>query len=105
MRGQVREEGGPHIWKQLLKHPAPFPVADSPPSSKRLASLGPEPPGPSWPRGTFSVRSTPQLGLRPLRALPQAGAAEQKCKDGLSAATGMERAGTQSHPATAGVTP
>lgn len=30
---------------------------------------------------------------------PRAGAAEQKCKDGLSAATGMEPAGTHSHPA------
>ena len=33
---------------------------------------------------------------------PGAGAAEQKCKDGLSATTGMEPAGTHSHPASAG---
>lgn len=36
-----------------------------------------------------------------LPVLPQAGVAEQKCKDGLSAVTEMEPAGTCSHPAPA----
>lgn len=48
-------------------------------------------------------RRSPGLGesghlSRPLHVLPQAGGAEQKCKDGLSAVTGMEPAGTWSHP-------
>jgi hypothetical protein len=33
--------------------------------------------------------------------LPQPGAMEQECKDGLSSSTGMEPAGTRTHPAPA----
>lgn len=72
-----------------------------------------EPPESSWQRGTFDIssgsqRKTSQLRLRergillgPFCVLSQARGTEQKCKDGLSAATGMEPAGTCSHPAPA----
>lgn len=79
-------------------------------SSKYLCVPSPiaEPCEPSGQSGTPSTGSAkPGQRLRPgaplgsLRLLPQAGAVEQKCKDGLSAVTGLEPAGTHSHPAPA----
>lgn len=83
-------------------------------SSKYLCVLPRQSPSePSSQSSTFSVGSArpeetsqPGLGERAiplgsLHGLPQAGGAEQKCKDGLSAVTGMEPAGTHSHPAPA----
>lgn len=85
-------------------------MADSPSSSKHLCIPQLRAPESSCLRGTFSIspgsqRKTYQLrlGERGILLGPfWARATEQKCKDGLSTATGMEPAGTCSHPAPAG---